>query len=82
MSGAPDADLPHQRLARALLTSGLCGQHLLAHLAAEFPDLSRGDVFAGIALAWSDRETALLAAEAEVRALRRQLIGQDRARAA
>lgn len=72
MSPAPDTDLPAQRLARLLL-SGCVGQALLAELSTRFRDISRSDMFWGVALAWTDREAALLAAEAEILDLRRRL---------
>jgi hypothetical protein len=68
----PDSDIPPQRLARLLL-GGAVGHTLLNELLAHFPTISRGDVFMGIALAWTDREAALLAAEAELAALKVQM---------
>jgi hypothetical protein len=72
MSVAPDADLPAQRLARMLL-GGPLGLELLQRLSDEFGDIRREEAFAGVALAWTDYAAALVAAETEIRALRRQL---------
>lgn len=78
MSEAPDAELPAQRFAR-LLVSGVCGATLYERLFEEFADITRADVFFGVALAWTDREAALVACEVEIRALRQQLAQARRA---
>lgn len=78
MSAPPDADLPPQRLARLLL-SGTIGQELLARLGTEFAETRRWDVFAGMTLAWTELQAALIAQEVEVRALRRELAQARRA---
>jgi hypothetical protein len=69
---ARDADLPGQQLARLLL-GGPLGLDLLQRLHDEFGDITRAEAFAGVALAWTDYAAALVAAETEIRALRRQL---------
>ncbi len=65
------ADLPEQRLARLLLT-GQVGFDLYDALTEQFPDIPRASVYLAIALAWTDREAALLAAEAELADLERR----------
>lgn len=67
-----DATLPAQAFARALLT-GRIGFALFHDLSEQFPAITRQEVFWGCALAWTDREAALVAAEVEIRTLRRQL---------
>jgi len=70
---APDAHIAPQRFARTLL-AGPLGIELFAVLSRDFPDIRRTDCFYGAALAITDMSAALLAAEAEVDALRRQLV--------
>ena len=66
------AGLPSQALARVLL-SGEVGLRLYHALADQFPSIRRPEVFFGIALAWTDIQAALVAAETQISHLRRQL---------
>ena len=68
------AGLPSQALARVLL-SGEVGLRLYHALADQFPAMRRTEVFIGIALAWTDLQAALVAAEAQILDLRRRLGG-------
>ena len=68
------AGLPSQALARVLL-SGEVGLRLYHALADQFPAMRRTEVFIGIALAWTDLQAALVAAEAQILDLRRRLSG-------
>lgn len=72
MKPAPDSQLPAQLFARALLT-GDVGFKLFHALVEQFPTLPRPDVYLGAALAWTELAAGLLAAEAEIQDLRRQL---------
>jgi hypothetical protein len=69
------ARLVSQEVARCLL-SGNVGLKLYFDLATRFPSIRRTEVFFGIALAWTDLQGALVAAEAEISDLRRQLVGR------
>ena len=69
------AGLASQALARLLL-SGEVGLRLYHTLADQFPATRRTEVFIGIALAWTDLQAALVAAEAQILDLRRQLCGR------
>ncbi len=66
------AGLPAQAFARFLL-SGEVGLRLYYALADQFPTIRRIEVFFGIALAWTDLQAALVAAEAQILDLRRRL---------
>jgi hypothetical protein len=70
------ASLPAQSLARLLL-SGEVGLTLFNRLLDHFPEIRRTDAFLGVALAWTDLQAALLAAEAQIIDLRRRLAGRD-----
>jgi len=73
MRGPPDlVALPYVRLAGALL-SGPVGMELFDLLCAEFPAISRGDAFLGVATALALMKADALAAEMEARRLRLQL---------
>jgi hypothetical protein len=74
MSGPSDENLPAQVLARALL-GGEVGLSLLDRLETDFATTSRSDVFLAIALAWTEMQAGLVACEAEIRSLRRELQG-------
>ncbi len=70
------AGLPSQALARLLL-SGEVGLRLFHALTDQFPTMCRTEVFIGIALAWTDLQAALVAAEAQILDLRRRLSGAE-----
>ncbi len=70
MATDPD-DPPYRALARAI-DSGALGSALVDKLNAEFPDISRHDVFMGIALAWTLKQADLIVAEGEAMRRRRR----------
>lgn len=72
MTAPPDATFPAQRFARALM-AGEVGFALLERLRAEFAAISREETFLGCALALSEMHAGLVAADYEIRILRRQI---------
>jgi len=76
VTGASDTRLPAQEFARALL-GGDIGIALYQDLAERFPTIRREDVFFGVALAWTELQAGLVAAEAELRYVRRLLEEQQ-----
>jgi hypothetical protein len=58
---------PLEAIAELIASSGLVGRHLEAALWRHFADLSRADVFAGVALAASLVEARITLAELEFR---------------
>lgn len=65
---------PYAQLAGAIMGAGPADD-LYELLWREFADVSRGDVYFAITLAWRLMQADLLAAEAEARHLRRQMQG-------
>lgn len=66
---------PAEALAELIGSSGLVGRHLEAALWGHFADLSRADVFAGVALAATHIEARLTLAALESRISRAELAG-------